>query len=167
MRSLLIILALSPLAFASVVPRAEDGNATVSVGAIPTCNAPFIQHGLQCFYISTSDDPELNWFDAGAACRSLDPSATLARPYDKDIDDFINGQTSSTDPSNYWTDLTDFLTEEVFTYSNGAVAGYTNWAWGEPDGEHEHCVDYNSYNQQWWNHYCHETFRYICQTSAK
>merc|ERR1711862_643240 len=87
MMRVIMILALSGLALAGVLPREPSNNAITTVGYNLTCPSPFVLRGLYCLYWSSAEEAELNWFEASVKCRLMHPTATLARPYTSYIND--------------------------------------------------------------------------------
>ncbi|XP_078697189.1 C-type mannose receptor 2-like [Branchiostoma floridae x Branchiostoma belcheri] len=110
-----------------------------------------------------------NFTTSARRCRLA--GGTLAMPRDAATDAFlISLKNAVNDKSFFWFGLHDQRTEGKFEWMDGTALGsYTNWAWAQPDNEHdnEHCVHYfpswDGWNNKWNDMNCNKSSPYICQ----
>ncbi|XDV32058.1 hypothetical protein PO909_002955 [Leuciscus waleckii] len=121
-----------------------------------TCPAGWINFGLRCYkYFSHST----NWITAERNCLSL--GGNLASVHNKLENDFLLSLLTSSTRS--WVGAHDGVQEGQWLWSDGTKFFYTNWCPGEPNDQHENCLEINWTSNHCWNNApCSASKSYVC-----
>jgi len=133
----------------------NDASFTRQCEALPVLSGDGCPNGFlalaadSCYKLGTSD---ISWSDASAWCR--DEGGYLVS---------VNDQSEQNVVSDYlrniahpgeaiWIGLNDREDRDQWSWDNGDSAEYRNWRYGlEPDGNTEHCVVIDGYNNYEWH----------------
>ena len=103
----------------------------------------------------------LTWQEADGACQ--DNGMTLAKPSNREQHARMIMKSSSR--PDFWIGAHDFEHEGNWLWADHTHIDFTNWRWGQPDGEeNQNCVQVNNEQMgKWEDADCDDRNPYVCQ----
>ncbi|XP_072097742.1 C-type lectin BpLec-like isoform X2 [Mobula birostris] len=107
------------------------------------------------------------WMAAEEFCNQLPHSGHLASVMSRIHDNFISDVVGAVDESKprSWIGLNDRSQEGDFTWIDGSLYSYRNWAQNEPNdhGHNEDCVTIHHSGEKRWNDlFCEDDESFVC-----
>ncbi len=96
------------------------------------------------YYVSKDN---VNWYMARDLSEAM--GGYLVRLESMAESDWVYNAAQTVDMDQYYIDLSDQNCDDVYTYSDGTIPSYTNWATGQPNGSGQFVLFRN--NTPFWN----------------
>ena len=140
----------------------QTGNSS-DKDCVEDCQGDWEANGQHCYFWSKHNT---SWFEADRFCRKR--GAHLASVTSNATNDYIlrglaKSRTAYTS-NTLWIGGTDREVEGVWTWTDGSAWEFTYWGYHRPgrDNNRQNCLQYDNYNQKWWDWKCHTTHRFLC-----
>ena len=139
----------------------KGGNST-DKDCVQDCPEDWEANGQQCYFWSNQSK---SWFEGDQVCRSK--GGHLASANSNSTNDYIlkglaKGKTADTS-NNLWIGGTDSDEEGIWTWTDGSAWEFTYWGYNRPgDNDRQNCLQYDNFNQNWWDWKCHTQHRFLC-----
>nr|XP_006815389.1 PREDICTED: uncharacterized protein LOC100369221 [Saccoglossus kowalevskii] len=136
-----------------------------------TTGFPYIDVNCERYHIIANKH---TWHASKGQCEDIGGvlASINTQPIFKAVRQFIMNGNFDNSIRGYWIGLNDITTEGSFEWLNGDTFGWTAWAAGQPNDNHqqsssgEDCVQlWKKKSYKWDDNYCHRKLGYICQTA--